>query len=100
MSAPTYWITRFLFQRGLALIYLVAFLILWNQFRPLCGDNGILPVRLFLNRVSFWDAPSIFWWKANNTVFAAATAVGLFFSICALIGLTDAFSTWFSALCW
>ena len=93
MNESNYWITRFLFQRSLALIYWVAFLIVWNQFVPLCGDHGILPVRLYLKRTGFWDAPSIFWLSPNNTAFEIAAAVGLGLSTLALCGITDAFST-------
>ncbi|PIR58955.1 MAG: hypothetical protein COU69_02765 [Candidatus Pacebacteria bacterium CG10_big_fil_rev_8_21_14_0_10_56_10] len=48
-----FWITRFLFQRALGFTYLVAFLGVVNQFRPLLGDSGLLPVRQFVDSVSF-----------------------------------------------
>ncbi|WP_156912231.1 hypothetical protein [Citrifermentans bremense] len=38
-----YWFIRLLLQRGLGLIYLMGFLVALNQFRPLCGDRGLLP---------------------------------------------------------
>ena len=100
MSGNTYWITRMLFQRSLAFLYVVAFLIVWNQFRPLCGDHGLLPARLFIKRVSFMDAPSLFWWKADDALLAIGAAAGIFLSIMALIGVTDAFGNWLSALTW
>jgi len=31
-----YWLARFAFQRGLALIYLIAFLVAFRQFRAIC----------------------------------------------------------------
>jgi hypothetical protein len=95
-----YWVTRFLFQRSLALIYLVAFLIAWNQFRPLCGDHGLLPARLFLKRAGFWDAPSLFQLGASDRLFAVAAGTGLVLSVLALTGITDAFGAWLSALSW
>ena len=100
MSENTYWVTRFLFQRSLGVIYLVGFLIIWNQFIPLCGAHGITPTRLFLKRVEFWDAPSLFWWKSSDSVLKAAAAGGLVLSALAVAGLTDAFSSWISALSW
>src|SRR5689334_18519235 len=36
-TADNYWLTRTVFQRGLALVYLIAFLNAVNQFRPLLG---------------------------------------------------------------
>ena len=42
-SAPDYWLTRFVFERALGGIYLIAFLVTVNQFRPLLGERGLLP---------------------------------------------------------
>ena len=39
----SYWLTRALFQRALAVIYLVGFLVALNQFRPLLGATGCCP---------------------------------------------------------
>jgi hypothetical protein len=47
LAAPDYWLTRFVFERALAVIYLVAFLVTVNQFRPLLGERGLLPWLLY-----------------------------------------------------
>ncbi|HMC68770.1 MAG TPA: lipase maturation factor family protein, partial [Mycobacteriales bacterium] len=47
-AAPDYWLSRFVFERGLALVYLIAFLVAVNQFRPLLGEHGLLPAPGFL----------------------------------------------------
>ena len=39
-----------LFERALALVYLVAFLVAANQFVPLLGERGLLPVPRFVQR--------------------------------------------------
>jgi len=52
------WLVRLLFLRGLAAIYLVAFISALNQFPALLGERGLLPVREFLDAVRFRDAPS------------------------------------------
>ena len=49
-------VTRWIFLRGLAFIYLMGFLNIVNQFRGLLGDRGILPARLFIAKTSFRDA--------------------------------------------
>ena len=54
------WLVRLLFLRGLAAIYLVAFVSALNQFPALLGERGLLPVRDFLAAVRFRDAPSLF----------------------------------------
>src|SRR5207248_8751951 len=60
LQASDYWLTRLVIERVLGVIYCVAFLVALNQFRPLLGEKGLLPVPLFLSRVSFLQAPSLF----------------------------------------
>ena len=50
LSAPDYSISRLLIGRGLAAIYLIAFLVAVRQFRPLLGERGLLPAPRFLAR--------------------------------------------------
>jgi hypothetical protein len=38
------FLTRLLIQRGMATIYLVAFITVVRQFKPLLGENGLLSV--------------------------------------------------------
>src|SRR5581483_4885995 len=95
-----YWLARFVFQRTLALVYLIAFLCALNQFRPLLGDRGLLPVRLFVQRVGFRQAPSLFPLWPHDNAFAAAAWIGVILSVIALSGLSDRYSTWLSMLVW
>ena len=44
LAAPDYSIGRLLIGRGLAVLYLIAFLVAARQFRPLLGERGLLPV--------------------------------------------------------
>ena len=41
-TAPGYWLSRLVFQRALAGLYLVAFLTAALQFRALMGERGML----------------------------------------------------------
>jgi hypothetical protein len=50
---PSYWYSHVVFERGLALIYLVAFLVAVNQFVPLLGERGLLPAVRFIHEVPF-----------------------------------------------
>ncbi len=97
---PTYWLTRFYFQRALGAIYCVGFLIALNQFKGLCGNSGILPVKIYLQRVKFWDAPSLFWLNSSDFFMTALAAIGLGLSIFAMLGYSDAFGTFVSVLTW
>jgi Lipase maturation factor len=94
------WLPRLLFQRGLGLIYLIAFLIAVNQWKPLVGEHGLLPVPLFVNRVAFRRLPSIFFLFPNDTAFAIAAWTGVLLSCVVLAGLSERYGTWLSALVW
>ncbi len=95
-----YWLTRFWFQRSLAFIYLLAYLIAANQFIPLLGDHGLQPVSLFLQRVRFSDAPSLFWIDHSDGFITAIIWCGLLLSVVALTGISDAFGMWLSVTVW
>ena len=95
-----YWLTRFCFQRALGILYLVAFLIAANQFIPLVGEHGLLPVRSFLRRVRFWDAPGLFWMNCSDWFMTLAIWGGLALSVLAAIGVSDAHGMAFSVTVW
>ncbi len=73
----SYWLARFLFQRGLALLYLLAFLVAATQFRPLAGEDGLLPLAAYRDRWSFRDRPSLFYLIPDDRVIAAAAWMGV-----------------------
>src|SRR5713226_7786961 len=60
LAAPDYWLTRFVFERALGAIYLVAFLVTVDQFRPLLGEHGLLPAPEFIRAVPFRASPTLF----------------------------------------
>jgi len=53
-------LTRLLVQRGMAAIYVVAFIAVLHQFKPLLGEKGLLPIPAHLKNISFRSAPSLF----------------------------------------
>ena len=80
-----YWYSRWFFERGLALIYLIAFLAALNQFIPLAGERGLLPAPQFLQEVPFRYSPSLFHWFATDRAFRVQFASNFLsiFAICA-----------------
>ncbi|HST77058.1 MAG TPA: lipase maturation factor family protein, partial [Verrucomicrobiae bacterium] len=60
------WLVRLLFQRAQAAVYLLAFIVVLQQFKPLLGERGLLPAPAFLKRVTFWDAPGLFCWRYSD----------------------------------
>ncbi|MEU1949864.1 lipase maturation factor family protein, partial [Streptomyces sp. NPDC020125] len=59
-TSSDYWLSRLVFQRGLAAVYLIAFLTAALQGRALLGERGLTPVPRFLERVPFRRSPSLF----------------------------------------
>jgi hypothetical protein len=94
LSDPGYWSSRLVFTRGLALVYLVAFVAALRQFRPLIGTRGMLPVPRFLARTPFRRAPSLFALHWSDRFFAAVCWVGTACSAAALAGLVDRVPLW------
>jgi hypothetical protein len=99
-SADNYWLTRTVFQRGLALVYLIAFLNALNQFKPLLGERGLLPVPSWVRTVSFRTSPSLFYLAPKDWAFTAAAWLGIVLSCLALTGIADRYSTPVSAAVW
>src|SRR5262249_8455107 len=84
-----YVVIRWLFERSLACVYFVAFLVACTQILALCGSSGLLPARRFLGRVSFWDYPSIFWINCSDRALRLAAFTGLVLSGLAIVGVSD-----------
>jgi hypothetical protein len=95
-----YWLPRLLFQRGLGLVYLIAFLAAVNQFRPLLGEHGLLPVPLFVKQVAFRNAPSIFFLFPNDRAFTIAAWTGAVLACVALAGVSERYGLWLSVVTW
>lgn len=85
----SYWLVRFLFQRSLAAIYLVAFLVAANQFRPLVGEDGILPLQRFLDNWDFKERPSLFHYYPSDRAIGIAAWSGVALSVLALLGVPN-----------
>ncbi len=100
IASENYWLTRLLLQRGIALVCLIAFLNAVNQFRPLLGERGLLPVPLFVKQLPFRASPSLFFFFPHDAAFAAAAWAGAVLSCLALAGIADNYSTWLSMLIW
>jgi hypothetical protein len=97
-TRPTYWLTRFLILRLLGLIYAVAFGVAIHQIVPLIGANGLLPVGMFLDRVSeslgsrsagFLRLPSLFWFGHSDAILLTTAWIGLLLSCVVVAGYAN-----------
>ncbi|MUW13776.1 lipase maturation factor family protein [Halorubrum sp. CBA1125] len=80
-----YWLVRFVIQRGLALIYLLAFLVAANQFRPLAGEDGLLPLDEYVESASFRERPSLFYFVPDDRAVGIAAWTGVGLALAALL---------------
>jgi len=95
-----YWLTRLVFQRALGVVYLIAFLCALNQFRPLLGEHGLLPVPAFVKQASFRETPSLFFLAPKDWAFTTAAWIGIALSILVIAGVADRRYSWLNALVW
>ena len=87
LDAPDYTIARFVIERGLGLIYLIAFVVAARQFPALCGEHGLQPAPRLLARVRFLDAPSLFHWGYSDRRLAVVAWTGVALAALIVIGL-------------
>ncbi|MGY2131934.1 lipase maturation factor family protein [Hymenobacter sp. HD11105] len=85
--------------RLLGALYAVAFLVAINQIIPLIGSNGLLPVGLYLERVSealgsdvagFLRLPSLFWLWHSDAALLTVAWIGFVLSCVVVAGYANA----------
>jgi len=93
-----YWLTRYVFLRGLGLIYLLAFLVLSQQLRPLIGHDGLLPADRYLEALqaangtrldAFVSLPTLFWLDVSDGFMSAVAAAGVALALVVLAGYAN-----------
>jgi hypothetical protein len=95
-----YWYSRFLFERSLAAMYLVGFLVAANQFVPLLGARGLLPVARFTQYVPFRASPSLFFISPTDTAFRICAWLGVALALVSLVGWPQQRGAVVSAVVW
>ena len=89
----TFYLSRWLFLRGLGCIYLIAFLSLWVQIQGLVGSNGILPAGEYLTAVrqqigpeGYYLLPTLFWLNPSDAFLHFLCAGGVVLSLALIAG--------------
>ncbi len=100
LQAPDYWLTRLVFERALAAIYVIAFLAALQQFPALLGERGLSPAPRFLAIANFWDAPSLFHWRYSDRLLRLVAWAGIVLSLAVLVGAVDLAPAWVSIPVW
>jgi hypothetical protein len=100
LSASESWFACLIMQRGIALIYFVAFLSALNQFPALLGENGLLPVPDYVRGRRFFRQPTLFIWHYSDGLLKAVVVGGMVLSGVIAAGLLSGAPSGVSMLCW
>ncbi|MFF8828679.1 lipase maturation factor family protein [Streptomyces sp. NPDC015131] len=99
-TSSDYWLSRLVFQRALAGVYLVAFVCAALQFRALIGERGMLPVPDHLRRVPARAAPGVFRLHYSDRFFALCAWTGAALALALAAGAGDAVPLAVAMLLW
>lgn len=94
LFSPDFDLARVILQRGVAAIYLVAFLAAWRQFPALLGEHGLLPVPRLLKRAGSRAGPSLFRWHYSDRLLRAVCAVGMLAAVSVIAGAAQLGPWW------
>lgn len=99
-TAPGYDLARLLLQRGVALVYVLAFASILYEWRPLLGERGLTPVPRFTEQVPWRLTPSLFHWRYSDRLATGLGWTGLVLALAMLAGLADFAPTWVVVPVW
>ncbi len=97
-GADGYTVARAVVQRGVATVYLLAFVAVLRQFRPLLGEHGLLPVPRFTARVPWRAAPSLFAWRYSDRLLVLVGWAGVLVAALLVAGLPQQGPPWLPLL--
>ena len=97
-DAHDYEIARQVLQRGVGALAFVAFWSTLNQFRPLLGEHGLLPVPELIRRASRLRGPTLFRWGYTDRRLVAVTIGGLVLAASVILGLPQLGPPWLPLL--
>ncbi|MFE6256739.1 lipase maturation factor family protein [Agromyces sp. NPDC057865] len=86
-DAHDYEIARQVLQRGVAALAFVAFLSTLNQFRPLLGEHGLLPVPELLRIARRLRGPTLFRWGYTDGRLVAIAITGMVLAASVVLGV-------------
>lgn len=93
-DAPEYEFARQVLQRGVAALFLVAFLSCFNQFPALLGERGLLPVSDYLEGLSARRRPTLFRWRYSDRLLRAVCLAGMAIAALLVAGLPQLGPPW------
>jgi hypothetical protein len=100
LAAPDYYLARLVIQRGLGVIYLIAFAVTINQFRPLLGERGLLPVPRYVRLAGWSRAPSLFTLRYSDRLLGVVAWTGAGLAVLVVLGVPERGPIGVSMLVW
>jgi hypothetical protein len=100
LAAPDYYLARLVIQRGLGVIYLIAFVVALKQFRPLLGERGLLPVPRYVRLAGWSRAPSLFTLRYSDRLLGVVAWTGIGLAALVVVGLPERGPIGVSMLVW
>ncbi|GCC35485.1 hypothetical protein chiPu_0013970 [Chiloscyllium punctatum] len=99
LQPGTFWLTRIVLLRSIAFIYFVAFSVAYQQNKQLLGEKGLLPGKLYLQKIQQYTggriglkaisyAPTILWfldWSDMDVHLDTIALLGMGLSVFILI---------------
>jgi hypothetical protein len=105
-AAVDFALAREVLQRGIAALFLIAFVSTLNQFRPLLGERGLLPAPELLEwatsstRAAKMLRPTLFRWiRYTDRRLVVLCAAGILLSLLLIAGVPQAGPPWVPMLC-
>ena len=95
LDAQDSWIAREIVQRGVAVVYVLAFLSTLHQFPVLLGEKGLLPVPDFLERAGRRAGPTLFRHVPySDALLRGMCLVGMLLGLAVVLGLPQQGPAW------
>ncbi len=93
-NASDYEFARQVVQRGVAVMFLVAFLSTAAQFPALLGERGLLPVPRLLEHKRYLRGPTLFRWKYSDRLLRGVAWTGGVLAASVVAGLPQLGPAW------
>lgn len=94
LAGDDYTIAREVLQRGVAALYIVAFISAANQFPALAGEHGLLSAPRFLRSTAARRQPTVFRWHYSDRFLLVVAWTGAVLSASIVLGLLQAAPSW------
>ena len=100
LEAPDYEFARFAIERGLGILYAIAFVVAARQFPALSGERGLDPARAILAETSFRETPSLFHLGYSDRRLQVLAWTGFGLALLVILGIAHAAPLPLTMLTW